>query len=302
VKKTVVLGDLNIDMILSGMQSSPSFGREILAEGGCIKPGGSAANAAMVLAMCGTEPEFYSVLGDDVFSSLVISELHGSALSTGHIVRVPGHSTGITVSLSYPHDRMYITSPGTISTAVLEFFDKGYFEPNGHIHLTSYFLQSGLKPQVGEILEKAKEASMTTSLDPGNDPALLWDVTGLEPYYPCLDYFLPNADEMLGITGAESVEDALRLFSQKAECVIVKCGADGAIMRNNGSVGHFPAAPAEAVDTSCAGDCFDAGFLLYINRGSTIEMAVEMGNRFGALASASIGLPPWELLRKEIDR
>src|SRR3990172_1542506 len=108
--------------------------------------------------------------------------------------------TGITVSLTYPHDRMYVSHLGTVASTTLDDLPRGYLCPGAHLHLASYFLQKGLQPSVGRLLKEAKEIGMTTSLDPGGDPSRQWDASGLKESFRYLDWFLPNADEIRAIT------------------------------------------------------------------------------------------------------
>ena len=80
---------------------------------------------------------------------------------------------------------------------------------------------------------------------------------------------------------------------------MAKAGAEGAWLWRDGRAVHYPAVPVEAVDATCAGDCFDAGFLCALCGGATPEEAVAAGNRLGALGASCLGLPPAELVRKQ---
>lgn len=267
-----------------------------------MKPGGSAANTALILSNCNADVKLFSTIGKDSFAELLLSLLSDRSFHPHCVKALPGHTTGITVSLTYPDDRMYITQPGTITSAKIEDFQQGFFVENSHIHLTSYFLQSGIKSSIGKLLQKAKEMNMTTSLDPGNDPSRIWDIEELEPYYSYLDYFLPNSNEIMGITNTETVEHALASFSSRVPHVVVKCGANGALSRFRNEVRLHSAVPVTSVDTTCAGDCFNAGFLLQVSRGKGFPEAIDLGIRFGALAAATIGLPHKNIIEKEIQQ
>jgi sugar/nucleoside kinase (ribokinase family) len=72
---------------------------------------------------------------------------------------------------------------------------------------------------------------------------------------------------------------------------VVKAGADGAWLWRDGKAVRVPAVPAAVIDTTCAGDCFDAGFLQALCRGLDPLQAVAAGNRFGALGASCLGLP-----------
>ena len=290
MKTVIVLGDLNTDIILSGAQKYPSPGKEILAGKHVIKPGGSAANVASMLAANGHPVEFYSLVGNDPHGKFIVDGLKKYGLKVDKISFTDRTDTGITVSLTYSSDRMYITSPGSVSAAKLEDLAEGYILKGAHLHLTSYFLQKGLKPAVGKLLKEAKDNSMTTSLDPGGDPMEEWDIRGLKNYFRYLDWFLPNEDEIKCITKTKDTYKALRIFTEETD-IVVKTGPSGALTRFNGTIEEYPGLKVEVVDTTCAGDCFDAGFLFSVCRGDTLSEAVSLGNRYGARAVSCMGLP-----------
>lgn len=291
MKPIVILGDINIDIILSGMRSSPVLGREILAKCSVMELGGSAANVAAMLAMNSCPVRFFASVGNDSNGRYLINCLKEFHIDTDTITIADDEPTGITVSLTYPHERMYISHLGTVASTKLETFSDGYLCKGSHLHLSSYFLQKGLKTSVGCLLRQAKEIGMTTSLDPGGDPSDEWDINGLHAYLQYLDWFMPNADEIKAVTKTCSIDDAVINFSQEVTGVIVKMGPQGAMTRYKGKVEKWPGLGRQAIDTTCAGDCFNAGFLYGLTSGNPLPKAVYMGNQYGAQSVLNVGLP-----------
>ncbi len=291
VKTVIVIGDLNLDIIFSHIDGQPAFGKEIGSGNFVMKPGGSAANVAILLALNGCPVRFYSRVGRDFAGEFVVKSLEEYGVVTDTVVFSDTDATGATVSLTYPNDRMFITFPGTISSTGLNDLKKPAFSKNCHLHLASAFLQTGLRPYFGDFLKRAREQGMTTSLDPGGDVTGKWNISDMEDFFPDIDFFLPNREELLGITKKSDVKDALDSFSDKIQTVIVKDGADGAFVRYRGKISHYSALPADVVDTTCAGDSFDAGFLFGMSRGMPIPDSVRHGNRYGAAAVSTVGLP-----------
>jgi sugar/nucleoside kinase (ribokinase family) len=295
-REIVVLGDLNLDIIVSGLRALPELGHELLAEGCAQKAGGSCANTAIVLKWLDWPVSLYSQIGDDRVADGIQGELAAIGLDTRTITRTPAHPTGVTLALTFEEDRSYITAPGTLSSLTLGGLNTGYLRAHGHLHLASFFLQRALQAEVGALLQEAKGAGMSTSLDPGHDPTGQWCTAALQPFWGSLDWFLPNAKEFMAITRADTLDEAFRRFPPEVKGVVVKNGSEGAVVRHNGIVRAFPAVPARAVDTSCAGDCFNAGFLLGLCGDASLEEAVKLGNAFGAAAVSFVGLPPAEIL------
>ncbi len=295
MKTVIVLGDLNIDIILSGIEKYPAPGREILAKEHVIKAGGSAANVASMLAVNGCPVQLFSQAGSDPFGRYAVESLKKYGLNTDKITFSKKDATGITVSLTYPDDRIYITYTGAVASMRLEDIKHGYISRGSHLHLASYFLQKELRPSIGRLLKRAKKNGMSTSIDPGGDPSGEWVMSNLVECFQYLDWFLPNADEIKGMTGTGDIHRAVRDFP----CVkglVVKTGPDGAITRYMGEIRHHPGYTVKITDTTCAGDCFDAGFLYGITTGRSFSEAVDLGNKFGARAVSCTGLPPGRII------
>ena len=291
MKPVHILGDINLDVVMASMQGFPSLGKEILARSASVKAGGSAANVAMMLAAKGGTVRLFGRVGQDHAGVLVSNDLSRSGLDTSDITIARGEKTGITVSFAYPDERMYVTFTGTLTSTTLAHLKGGYIKEGTHLHLTSFFLLSALRPQMGELLQRAKEGGMSTSVDPGGDPSGEWNTSSLKEYYRYIDWFLPNSDEIQGITGAGSLQDAFLIFPDEVRCLAVKAGEKGVYTRSEGRTEHFPAIPVTVVDTTCAGDCFDAGFLTGVLDGKSFQDAVQLGLQYAAQAVATVGLP-----------
>jgi len=101
----------------------------------------------------------------------------------------------------------------------------------------------------------------------------------------------------LQLTGAATVEQALARLAELTPLVIVKRGAEGAIAGLDGGVVQVPAIPVEVVDTTGAGDCFNAGFLYGYLRGASLETCLRAGNICGGLSTRPSEAGPRPLRR-----
>jgi sugar/nucleoside kinase (ribokinase family) len=245
----------------------------------------------MMLALNGHPVRFYGEVGQDQAGILVREGLRTYGMNVDGVHVSDRGSTGITVSLTYPRDRMYITYPGTTSTTELEQGWHEVLQGGGHLHLASFFLLKGLRKRAGALLRKAKAAGMSVSFDPGGDPSDTWDISDLEDSLQFIDVLMPNADEIRGLTGLQDLENALSAFPESVQCIVVKAGSEGAFIRYRGEIERHRGFKVDVQDTSCAGDCFDAGFLHGWLRGEDLRRCIRWANLFGAQAVSVLGLP-----------
>lgn len=289
MRRILVIGELNVDLIVSGLPSLPVLGQELLCDDFQMALGSSSAICASWLATLGATVDFWGKVGRDPYGEFVINELERCGVGTHGIIRDPTIRTGVTISLTYPHDRALLTYLGSIAALCLDDLDLGLLPGYHHLHSASIFLQRGLRPGLPALYRAAKEAGLTTSLDSGWDPEKRWgyDLFGTLPY---VDFFLPNEAEALHLTKTGTVEEAAIELSRLAGTVVVKLGREGALARAGEQVWKVPGFKVEVVDTTGAGDAFNAGFLYaHLIEGRSMPEALRFANACGAIAVTTIG-------------
>src|SRR4029077_18793417 len=123
-------------------------------------------------------------------------------------VHVGPTKTGLTVLLQHPNGRKILTYPGSIFALTFDDLDLRYLADARHFHLSSFYLQRGLRARVPELLQKLKSAGLTISLDPNDDPEDHWGAD-LKDAVRYVDVFLPNAREAQQISGTPDLKSAL---------------------------------------------------------------------------------------------
>ncbi len=283
----LVAGELNADLVMTGLPSLPILGRELVSDGFRIALGSSSAITAARLSRLGALVDFAGWLGDDDLGRFVLNELASYGVGAQHIqVRQEG-STGVTIALTYEHDRALLTYPGLMSV-----FDGETLALAGyaHLHVGSFFLQTGLQPELLAIFQQAHELGLTTSLDCGWDPAEAWlHNPYLLPVLAETDFFLPNEDEMASLAAG----DPVWLAAQGRGTLVVKQGAHGATaFTKEGERIHADAVPVNVVDTTGAGDAFNAGFLYAtLIEKVRLNVALEFATTCGSESVLHVGGP-----------
>jgi len=263
----LVVGDANPDLVLAG-DTVPRFGQaEQLLDAADLLLGGSAAIVACGLARLGVRTALAAVVGDDQFGGFALDRLVEAGVDVSAVAVDPELPTGLSVILAKQGDRAILTLPGTIpslaATAVLAAAER--LRPR-HIHFASFFLQPELAAALPALIDDLVARGTTVSLDTNWDPAERWD--GLRDVLPRVDLVLPNAAEALAIAAAvlgrptAGLDDAASGLSALGCRVVVKAGADGGVTYERGArVASVPGLVVDVVDTTGAGDSFDAGYL-----------------------------------------
>ncbi|HEU4355408.1 MAG TPA: carbohydrate kinase family protein [Actinomycetota bacterium] len=284
----LVLGDANPDLILTG-DVEPVFGQaEKLVRDAALVVGGSGAIAACAAARLGLRVGFVGVLGDDVFGRFMLEALTERGVDVSRCVTDPDRPTGLSVVLSRPEDRAILTSVGTIADLRAEMIGDDLLGATRHVHVSSYFLQDALRPALPALFERAHAAGAATSVDPNWDPAERWD-GGLLPVLAQTDIFLPNSVEARAITHIDDADAAARTLAERGAIVAVKSGQGGGLAVAGDEVVRAGSIPTEVVDTTGAGDAFDAGFLAGRLSGWPLRRCLELAVACGSLSTRALG-------------
>jgi sugar/nucleoside kinase (ribokinase family) len=284
----VVVGELNVDLILTGLPSLPEMGNCILSKDMHFTLGSASAIFASNISRLGLKVGFVGKIGDDEFGDFILNMLAKTKVDTSQIIREKKAKTGICVSLSFPDNYAMASYAGVRETLCLSDINMNYLSGARHLHMSSYYLQSGMQKGAAELFRKAKSLGLTTSLDPDSDPSGLWD----ESIYEVLKYvdiFLPNGKEARHISKCDSIEHALDHLKTMVKTVVIKDGEDGAWVRNKEKTIHAKAFNIKVVDTTGAGDSFNSGFIYQFYKGSSLEDCALWGNACAAISTTEPG-------------
>jgi len=286
-----IIGDCNPDLILTGEGVEPAFGQaEHLVDGMSFTIGGSAGIMATGAARLGLRTALFSLLGQDAFADYMLGALDERGVDTRGCVIDPAKKTGLTVVLSKGDDRAILTYAGTIEDFDPSNIDLAMVLNARHIHVTSFFLQKHLAPKVPWLFREARGAGATTSLDPNWDPSGRWD-SNINDALAEADLFFPNEVEVARIAGLENVPAAAVALAARGPIVVVKRGARGALVAAPDGIFEMttPASAGDALDTTGAGDSFDAGFLAGYLEGRSYEAATQLACACGSLSVRALG-------------
>ncbi|WP_245664863.1 carbohydrate kinase family protein [Actinoplanes subtropicus] len=282
----LVIGDANPDLLLRG-DVRPRFGQaEQLLTAAELVLGGSAGITAAGCARLGLRTALFAAVGDDVFGRVVRDELKRREVT---LLAADGRGapTGISVILSEKDDRGILTLPGTIPALRPDDVTDVLLRRAGHLHVSSLYLQPALAAGLAGIFARAREIGLTTSLDTNWDPAEKWE--SIDEILAHTDVFLPNANELRAITERDKTDEAAAELVKQGTTVVMKNGAEGARAWWPGGTCAAPGRTVEVVDTTGAGDSFNAGFLAARLGGRPMAEAIRWAAIAGSLSTRAAG-------------
>jgi sugar/nucleoside kinase (ribokinase family) len=284
----LVVGEINPDLILRG-DVTPQFGQvEQIVDDAALTVGSSSAIFACGAARLGLRVAFVGVVGDDLFGQFMLREMAARGIDTRAVVVDPALRTGLTVILSRGNDRAILTDVGAIGALRYGQIDLGLLDRARHLHLGAFYMLDALRPDVPALFAEARARGLTVSLDTNYDPAERWD-GGLHAALRHVDLFLPNEAELRAITSERELDAALDWIAEHVPTVAVKLGARGGVARRGAEEARAGPLPVAVVDTTGAGDSFDAGFVYGFLQGWPLERALRLACACGALSTRASG-------------
>ncbi len=288
--KILVIGSYNVGLTVFG-PAIPKTGQTILGNHFDMGPGGKGSNQAIAVARLGGDVTFLAKVGGDSFGRDALDLFRREGINTDYIGTDDAAHTGAgIIFVDADGENAIGVAPGANLKLTTDELDRDVelFERSACVLMQ---LEIAL-PTVYHAIEKAKEHSCTVVLNPA--PAQKLDPR----YVSMVDILTPNESEAEVLTGVavtdrESAASAARaLLSQGVETVIITMGEQGSLLVSEGVEEHFPAYRVDAVDTTGAGDAFNAGLVYALAAGQGIEEAIDFGSKVAAILVTHIGCVP----------
>jgi sugar/nucleoside kinase (ribokinase family) len=280
----LVAGRPSVDVMFSGLEHWPQLGRDVDAAGLGVCAGTS-FNTPAAANRLGLRVGYIAIVGNDMWSRIVLDEIAAEGLPTDFLRVEDRPLPFISVALNRGGERGFVTYYGPDEGDDAE-LDRVAVETVGTAtarHLHTYV---GEDPRT--LIRVAREREMTVSLDAWGGP--WWEGSApLESALDGADVLFANEAEALAMSGETTIPAAAARLAEHGPCVVVKRGPRGALAVAGGQAHEVPGEPAEIVDTTGAGDCFNAGFLRGWLAGLPVEHCLILGNVCGARAVETFG-------------
>jgi len=274
------LGDVNLDVLLY-VDKLPKLGSESLASHLELRPGGAAANVAVALSRLGVPTGFIGAVGEDPFGRMLEENLNNEGVDTSLLQIVKDDHTGLAIiAVTRDGERTMLGYRGANRRLTLEAIVEEYFGSLRLLFISGYaLLESPQKNATRKALDTARRLGSLIAIDI-SEPLAAMGLGEVNRLIGRVDYIFVNEREALLLAGA--LGGLGELTRRLARVVVVKRGGAGAQVFSNSGSFTAPAFKIEVVDTTGAGDAFDAGFIYGVLHGLKLEECLILANAVAA--------------------
>ena len=288
-----VLGAHILDVLGRPVETIPPGQGSVRLEEIRATAAGTAAGTGVDLAKLGARVLAVGALGDDLLGDIVIAAMARHGVDTAGLVRKKGAQTSATILPIRPNgDRPAFHVPGATRLFTRADVDLERIQNSRALLVGAPDALAGMTgEELADIAGAARSNGTLVAVDVLH-PGRPRDLGRLAPLLAVTDWFIPNEDQILALTGREEPADAIKdVLALGTAAVAVTCGADGCLVawQGSGAPVRLPALEVQVVDTTGCGDGFTAGLLTGLLAGATPEDAAWLGLACGALVATGLG-------------
>lgn len=287
MKRICVIGSLNTDLV-AVIDRFPKPGETITGREFGVYPGGKGANQAVAAGRLGANVRMIGKLGDDLYGRQYMENLRNNNVDTCGIGIESAASSGIAlIEVESSGENRIIIISGANGMV-----DCGFIDSKLELILECDIILLQLEIPVETVIyavKLLKNHGKTVILDPAPAAKLPDDI------YPGIDYITPNETELEAHTGIKIENDAdIRaaaaiLLAKGVGTVIAKVGKRGAFIIGKNEFLYSPAFDVKVVDTTAAGDSFNAGFAFALAEGRNLAECATFANATASLSTTAKG-------------
>jgi len=301
----VVVGSLNMDFFVK-THHLPAAGETVLGHGFQMVPGGKGANQAVAAGKLGSASVTVKMIGrvgQDLFADHLKASLASAGVDVSAVHASKSQATGVALIAIDPvgQNQIVVASGANMDLPAGDVESMRRVFRSGRIAM--FQLESPV-PTVAAALSLAREEGLQTILDPA--PAQVLPAAMLQK----IDILTPNEAEAFMLLGRAperiTLNDAPLIAAEVARLgahmVVLKLGDHGCFFHGAGEAYHVPGFAVEAVDTTAAGDTFNAGLAVALAEGAPIPHALRFANAAAAISVTRLGAQASAPTRSEVDQ
>ncbi len=292
VGRVAVLGAHIVDVLGWPVESIPPGQGSARLQEIRATAAGTAAGTGVSLAKLGADVYAIGALGDDLLGDVLVAAMRRHGVDTAGLVRKPGVQTSATILPVRPNgERPALHVPGATSRLELADIELGTVRQCQALLLGAPDALGALASDgLPQVVAAARSAGLLIAADVLHQGSPR-DFARIAGVLASADWFLPNGDQLLALTGRSDLDDAIAdVLALGTAAVAVTLGAQGCLVATQDTATvHLPAIPVAVVDTTGCGDGFNAGMITALLLGCDALDAGWLGVSCGSLVATGLG-------------
>ena len=282
----VAVGTAAIDLVIK-VERLPGHDEKVMGRHVGWLPGGTVPNFACAASRLGLRTGFLGTVGDDASGSLIVEDFHRFGVDTDHLTTLRGTPTRYTVILLPPGGERAIVVVPTYpdDTALLTNEERTYVAS-----ARAVYIMTGNVERFEALAGAARAGGALVMVDV--EPTLALDMARLKRILSATDVASFNRAGLESATGqpaTDLVKTAQQMLELNPQVVVITLGREGCLAVTADDEVRCPGFETEVVDTTGAGDCFNAAFLTGYLSGWSLERMANFGNAAAALSVTKLG-------------
>ena len=288
--KIAVIGSASMDLVVTSPKR-PVAGETVLGNSFNTVPGGKGANQAVAAARLGADVSMIGCVGDDFYGEIILSNLRENKVCTDYVEPVTGAVSGTAHITLAEGDNSIIVVKGA----------NDYITPEYVENARQVIEDADLIMVQQEIPEETVAYLADLSEQLGKrlllNPAPARKIS--EKVIRQAAFLTPNEHEFEILFGGMNLSEVLAEFPNK---LFITEGKNGVRYFDGMQEKVIPSFPVEAVDTTGAGDTFNAAFAVAVAEGKSYDEALLFANRAASLSVTKFGAQGGMPTREEVER
>ena len=289
MSKIVVIGSSSMDLVVTAPKR-PIAGETIIGESFKTIPGGKGANQAVASSRLGADVIMIGCIGDDNYGEVILENLQKNNVNTKYVEPVTGEKSGTAHIILAEDDNSIIVVKGANDYVTPEYVEKALDVIK---HADIVLIQQEIPEETVEYVANiCNELNVSLLLNPAPARRLSQNIIDKA------SYITPNEHEASLLFEGLTKEEALRKYPNK---LFITEGKNGVRYFNGQSEVLIPSYQVEVVDTTGAGDTFNAAFAVALAERKNIDDSIRFANRAASLSVTKFGAQGGMPLRTEVE-
>ncbi|QNH40400.1 ribokinase [Bacillus sp. PAMC26543] len=289
MRNICVIGSCSMDLVVTS-DKRPNAGETVLGTSFQTVPGGKGANQAVAAARLGANVFMIGKVGNDHYGTAIMNNLKANGVRTDYMEPVTHKESGTAHIVLAEGDNSIVVVKGA-NDEITPSYAIDALEKLENIDMV--LIQQEIPEEtIDEVCRYCHSHDIPIMLNPAPARPLKQETIDHAAY------LTPNEHEAAILFPELTVSAALALYPAK---LFITEGKQGVRYSSGSKERIIPSFPVEPVDTTGAGDTFNAALAVALAEGKDIEAALRFANRAASLSVCSFGAQGGMPSRKEVE-